>query len=167
MVSGLLLAQGQAEAAALGMKIPGKAKAAPETYAATESIGTAVPDTLDGESSDSAEAQTTPPAPPPQAPGQVASAEAVLPSPPAPPAQAHAPASVPAQPESAQAERGAYDPVPSNQRAAIARRLRLAEKLILEYGRAYDYRIHTVAELEHILEKLQKGTQAPQSSHDL
>jgi hypothetical protein len=51
--------------------------------------------------------------------------------------------------------REAYDPVPSDQKDSIVRRLKLIEKIIREHGRAYDYRIHTNTELEAILAKLE------------
>ena len=53
-------------------------------------------------------------------------------------------------------ERGAYEPVPSEKRDYLARRLQVIERLIREHGRAYDYRIHTTAELEKILHKLEQ-----------
>ena len=50
-----------------------------------------------------------------------------------------------------------FDPVPSAQREPITRRLRLIERLIREYGRAYDYRSVTIAELTAILTSLEKS----------
>jgi hypothetical protein len=48
----------------------------------------------------------------------------------------------------------AFDPVPAAQREPISRRLKLIEKLIVEHGRAYDYRAVTLAELNAILAQL-------------
>jgi hypothetical protein len=48
----------------------------------------------------------------------------------------------------------AYDPVPSDQIDALGRRLQLTDALIRRHGRAYDYRTHTVRDLELILAKL-------------
>jgi hypothetical protein len=50
-----------------------------------------------------------------------------------------------------------FDPVPKAQREPITRRLRLIERLVLEYGRAYDYRAVTIAELTAILTSLEKS----------
>lgn len=47
-----------------------------------------------------------------------------------------------------------YDPVPSDQINALSRRLQLTDALIRRHGRAYDYRTHTVRDLELILAKL-------------
>lgn len=47
-----------------------------------------------------------------------------------------------------------YDPVPSDQINALGRRLQLVDALIRRHGRAYDYRTHTVRDLELILAKL-------------
>jgi hypothetical protein len=57
----------------------------------------------------------------------------------------------------------AYDLVPSDQIDPLARRLQLVEALIRRHARAYDYRIHTVPELETILAKLDaaEGPAAP------
>jgi hypothetical protein len=57
-------------------------------------------------------------------------------------------------------ERGAYDPVPSDQVDALTKRLQLTETLIRRHSRAYDYRVHTVRELEAILVQLD-GPVAP------
>lgn len=48
----------------------------------------------------------------------------------------------------------AFDPVPSDQSPALVKRLRLVELLISRHGRAYDYRVHTVRELESMLAQL-------------
>ncbi len=50
----------------------------------------------------------------------------------------------------------AFDPVPADQVDPIVKRLKLVDRLIREHGRAYDYRIHTVRELEQILSALEK-----------
>ncbi len=59
-------------------------------------------------------------------------------------------------------ERGAYEPVPSDKRDSLARRLQIVERLIREHGRAYDYRIHTLSELETILRRLEQPVSAEQ-----
>ena len=48
-----------------------------------------------------------------------------------------------------------FDPVPQQQQQSVAGRLKIVEKLILDYGRAYDYRTYTTQQLEAILLKLQ------------
>jgi hypothetical protein len=53
-------------------------------------------------------------------------------------------------PETAQ-----FDAVPVTQTEPMVRRLRLVETLIARYGRAYDYRTHTVVELQAILGQLE------------
>ncbi len=52
-----------------------------------------------------------------------------------------------------------FDAVPPGQAESIARRLKLVEIMIRKYGRAYDYRMHTLRDLEMILAKLD-ATQA-------
>ena len=47
-----------------------------------------------------------------------------------------------------------FDTVPADQAESISRRLALVEVLIRKYGRAYDYRSHTLHELQSILEQL-------------
>jgi hypothetical protein len=47
-----------------------------------------------------------------------------------------------------------YDDVPIEQTDAFLKRLRLVSQILQQYGRAYDYRIHTVRELEAILARL-------------
>lgn len=47
-----------------------------------------------------------------------------------------------------------YDPVPSDQIDALSRRLQLVDALIRRHARAYDYRTHTVHDLELTLAKL-------------
>ena len=69
-----------------------------------------------------------------------------------------------------------FDSVPADQRGLIARRMEIAEKLIREYGRAYDYRVVTLAELEKIQSELeaekglqksvQKAMQSPMGPED-
>lgn len=64
-------------------------------------------------------------------------------------------------------DRGTFERVPDGSKDSIAKRLKIIETLILEYGRAYDYRIHTTQELNAILDDLKKKTpsdNAPQSS---
>jgi hypothetical protein len=40
----------------------------------------------------------------------------------------------------------------------MGRRLQLVDSIIRRYGRAYDYRTHTIRELEQILAKLNAST---------
>ncbi|MBY0471018.1 hypothetical protein K2X30_07590 [bacterium] len=49
-----------------------------------------------------------------------------------------------------------FDQVPEVQAEAIASRLKIVEQMILKHGRAYDYRTHTVAELQKILARLDR-----------
>jgi hypothetical protein len=51
-----------------------------------------------------------------------------------------------------------YDTVPLNQSAAMVQRLKLVEDIIRVYGRAYDYRAYTLAELQEIQTHLQTST---------
>jgi hypothetical protein len=53
-----------------------------------------------------------------------------------------------------------YDVIPEAQRQLIARRFKLVEALLLKYGRAYDYRGHTVRELENELARLDEVSAA-------
>ena len=70
-----------------------------------------------------------------------------------------APKAAPA-PVAAAAPARDYDLVPAKQTESIARRLVLVDRLIREFGRAYDYRIHTVKELETILNDLEGAVPA-------
>jgi hypothetical protein len=54
-----------------------------------------------------------------------------------------------------------YDPVPSGEEDAVAARLQIVDKLIREFGRAYDYRSHTLKELEGILAQLETRDAPP------
>jgi hypothetical protein len=54
-----------------------------------------------------------------------------------------------------------YDLVPSDQVDPLAKRLALVETLIRRYSRAYDYRTHTVRDLQMILAKLEAANAAP------
>jgi hypothetical protein len=47
-----------------------------------------------------------------------------------------------------------FESVPHEHVESIAGRLKIVEKLITEYGRAYDYRMHTTQELQAILNQL-------------
>lgn len=47
-----------------------------------------------------------------------------------------------------------YEQVPSRQVHALALRLELTKKILKRSGRAYDYRLYTVAQLKHILSRL-------------
>ena len=51
-----------------------------------------------------------------------------------------------------------YDPVPSDKKTQVAERLRLIERLLVRYNRAYDYRAHTKRELVFILHQLDEGS---------
>ena len=53
-----------------------------------------------------------------------------------------------------------FDAVPEDQVTALSKRLKLTEELIRKYHRAYDYRTHTVRELEVILAKLDNASAA-------
>jgi hypothetical protein len=53
------------------------------------------------------------------------------------------------------AEKAKFEPVPPDQVDSIARRLKLVENLLRKHGRAYDYRIHTLKELESIQASLE------------
>lgn len=64
-------------------------------------------------------------------------------------------------PNAAELKRGHFELVPAEHRDSIAGRLRLVEALILDYGRAYDYRLHTTRELEEILDLLRSGKNPP------
>jgi len=55
---------------------------------------------------------------------------------------------------STRSESQSFDPVPPAQAESIAQRLKLVEILIRKYGRAYDYRMHTLRDLESILMQL-------------
>lgn len=55
--------------------------------------------------------------------------------------------------------KGTFDAVPAEHAAGVAKRLVLVDRLIREFGRAYDYRIHTVADLETILKDLEIASQ--------
>lgn len=47
-----------------------------------------------------------------------------------------------------------FESVPPEQIEGISQRLKLIDQLLRKYGRAYDYRIHTIKELENILSEL-------------
>ncbi len=52
-----------------------------------------------------------------------------------------------------------FDPVPDHQREPVIRRLKMIERLIRDYGRAYDYRELTTQDLSTIIQALdQKRT---------
>ncbi len=55
-----------------------------------------------------------------------------------------------------------FETVPASQREPISRRLKLIEKLIVEHGRAYDYRTVTIAELNAILQHLNSPGTRPE-----
>jgi hypothetical protein len=51
-----------------------------------------------------------------------------------------------------------YDSVPTDQVKPIARRLQVVSEILSRFGRAYDYRSHTLRELEAILHGLEEAT---------
>jgi hypothetical protein len=57
------------------------------------------------------------------------------------------------QPMAAQASPN-YDTVPIEQTDAFVKRLGLVTEILKKYGRAYDYRMHTLKELETVLAEL-------------
>lgn len=71
----------------------------------------------------------------------------------------------PAKSPKAPAQDLSYDPVPSDQIDGMATRLHLVEALIRRHGRAYDYRVHTVRELQAILAKLETPPAAPSTGY--
>jgi hypothetical protein len=58
-----------------------------------------------------------------------------------------------------------YDAVPIEQTDAFLKRLQLVSELIQKFGRAYDYRVHTVKELETILSDLKQPLDAQRETH--
>ncbi len=77
---------------------------------------------------------------------------------PAKPAPAKTAARVAPSPKAA-ISRG-FETVPDPQRDSIAQRLELVERLIRDHGRAYDYRVMTVAQLEKTLAELDAKVEA-------
>lgn len=108
-----------------------------EVYSATEADGAAVPAQFPPAAQAPAPIAKAPVRKQRQAPGKVSSA--------------------PAQ-ETAAKKEPAYFLVGPEQATAIARRLNLVERLLREYGRVYDYRAHTVRELEGILSELDEAS---------
>lgn len=51
-----------------------------------------------------------------------------------------------------------YDRVPQDQIDPVLTRLQLVEEIVRRFGRAYDYRTHTVRELEAILQQLKMAS---------
>jgi hypothetical protein len=91
----------------------------------------------------------------------------------APAAKAHKAAkpqaAAPATPVAASVPKAAssaptFDAVPASQSEAILQRLKIVENLVRKYGRAYDYRTHTLKELELIQSTLE--TSAAQAKTD-
>ena len=74
---------------------------------------------------------------------------------PQPPAASEA-----AKKKPAVAAKGGYELVPSTQAEPIIHRLKIVEELIRKFGRAYDYRVHTVKELQSILSQLEASRNA-------
>jgi hypothetical protein len=62
--------------------------------------------------------------------------------------------SVAPPPLAARSEPRGFEAIPDRHIESIAGRLQLVERLIREFGRAYDYRTHTTRELERILVEL-------------
>jgi hypothetical protein len=123
--------------------------APPEQYPAIESGGSfPVADDEELASSDeaSSDAQASL-----GAPGELA-----LPPPP-PPLEANV---APAAPERPKKPVIPFDQVPRERRDTIRGRLVLVDRLILRFGRAYDYRTHTTAELRAILTELEAAETA-------
>lgn len=54
-----------------------------------------------------------------------------------------------------------YDSVPQTQSEAVLARLKIVADIIRVYGRAYDYRVYTLAELQEIQNHLQSSTLPP------
>jgi hypothetical protein len=54
-----------------------------------------------------------------------------------------------------------FDAVPANQVEPIEERLKIVEEMIQKYGRAYDYRVHTLKELQEIQKSLGSEAAAP------
>jgi hypothetical protein len=52
-------------------------------------------------------------------------------------------------------EWGKFESVPEDQKQAFGKRLALMNEIIQKYGRAYDYRTHTIAELQKLLQILE------------
>jgi hypothetical protein len=75
-------------------------------------------------------------------------------APKATPAAAAAPAKAA---QSARLAVATYDTVPASQSDALIQRLKIVENLIRKYGRAYDYRTHTLKELELIQSTLESA----------
>lgn len=57
------------------------------------------------------------------------------------------------EPSNVQIKNFQYEAVPSDQRERIAERLKWVERIILETGKAYDYRMMTVSQLKKVLEQ--------------
>lgn len=61
----------------------------------------------------------------------------------------------------AKTELRAFESVPHEQVEPIAKRLQVVEALLRRHGRAYDYRMHTLKELENILASLEPELPPP------
>jgi hypothetical protein len=106
------------------------------------------------------QAQTTPQAPQGSAAGVAATPAAATPITAATPINEGG-SSAPTNP--ANDERG-FEPVAREQVPSLAHRLKLVEKLLRRYGRAYDYRVFTNRELQQLLTTLERGGQ-PAPAH--
>lgn len=86
---------------------------------------------------------------PPTAPISPPPAETALPVPLAAPQNLQAKVEV--VPPKATAKPALFEPVPAEQIEAISKRLKLVDLILRKYGHAYDYRMHTLRELETVL----------------
>lgn len=86
-----------------------------------------------------------------RATASAASAPVIDTAPAIPTAKAVAPVAVKSAPQSSQS----FDAVPASQKDAILERLTIVENLVRKYGRAYDYRTHTLKELQLIQSTLE------------
>ena len=73
-------------------------------------------------------------------------------------------------PASVNEKKEGFELVPANQAEPIIHRLKIVEELIRKHGRAYDYRMHTIKELQSILSQLDSTRslqlpEPPQSTH--
>jgi hypothetical protein len=55
-----------------------------------------------------------------------------------------------------------FDSVPSPQIGPVTQRLKVVEEILTRFGRAYDYRSHTLRELQAILKQLDEVTRPDQ-----
>jgi len=55
------------------------------------------------------------------------------------------------------AKQGDFDPVPDEHVNSIAKRIKIAYKILVNHNRAYDYKIHTTKQLQSILDQLNQA----------